>query len=68
MTTAPAQVVFHREWRSTHYAAKFYDRSLRRIQKWCNNGTFASAGIPVFQDAKKRWWINIVEEKENKTD
>lgn len=50
---------FH--WRSTTFAAKFYGKTRQRIIQWCNEGIFAGRGIPVYQDASKRWWIAINE-------
>ena len=46
-------------WRSTSYAARFYNRSEIRIRCWCREGRFAAVGIPVFRDAIGRWWIRI---------
>ena len=52
---APEPVHFH--WRSTTFAAGFYQRTRRRIVQWCVEGRFTSIGIPVYQDASRRWWI-----------
>jgi hypothetical protein len=48
-------------WRSTTFAAQFYGKTRRRIVQWCHDGIFTGRGIPVYQDASKRWWIALVE-------
>lgn len=46
-------------WRSTAFAAKYFGRTERRIRYWCTQGRFASLGIPVYQDTRKRWWVAL---------
>jgi hypothetical protein len=53
----------HFHWQSTSFAAKFYSRTERQIRKWCVNGLFAKRGIPVYQDARGRWWIALAEKE-----
>lgn len=55
--TPNAAEAVHFHWRSVAYAAKYYGRVERVIQRWCKNGTLASAKIPVFRDVSGRWWI-----------
>jgi hypothetical protein len=46
-------------WRSTSEAAKYYNKTRRRIVQMCARGEFADAGIPVYRDVRRRWWIRI---------
>jgi hypothetical protein len=56
-----ADSVVHWNWRSTGFAAKFYNRTERQIRKWAKNGLFARRGICVYQDSRGRWWIALDE-------
>ena len=46
-------------WHSIGELARFYGRTERRIRQWCSEGRFAAMGIPVFRDARGRWWILV---------
>jgi hypothetical protein len=52
------------QWRSTRYAASYYNRVERVIRRWCVDGTFADREIPVYRDASGRWWIRIEESEQ----
>jgi hypothetical protein len=56
-----AESPVHWHWRSTTFAAQYYNRTERQIRKWCVNGLFARRGIPVYQDSRGRWWISLNE-------
>lgn len=48
-----------REWRSLHYASKFFGRSYKTIKLWCRDGTFSEAGVPIYRDKSGRVWVFI---------
>lgn len=50
------------QWRSTPYAAKYFGRTIRRIQQWCTTGRFAALSIPTYQDCSNRWWILLMDD------
>jgi hypothetical protein len=40
-------------------ACAYFQRGREQIRKWCLDGTFAAAKIPVYQDRKRQWWIRL---------
>lgn len=50
------------EWHSIASLSRFFAKSERLIRRWCVDGTFQSANIPVYKDKRGRWWAALPSE------
>lgn len=57
---SPPSPLYH--WRPVSWVARLLARAERHIRRWCVDGTFACASIPVYRDASGYWWIAWPEE------
>lgn len=59
--TLPSQLASdtsHR-WFSVQEAARYFGKDQSIIHRWCHDGTAVEAGMRVFRDPTRHFWIGI---------
>ena len=52
-------MVLDASWVTPAFIANYYQRSLRHVQRWCENGTLIEFGFKVYQAPNRRWWVKL---------